>query len=199
MPPTRIDPPVSFSDQTQYVYDPVNGCWRSCLILEGEPISQSNPLPVIANIEVGDIQIGAVELKDHDSSTRSDIEVERDYNALLVRDAIEYQKVRLTPFNSDSVGSGATLTLVSHTVGVGKDFEWTGVLVGGNASGLFTLFVNGSQVGSVRNSGSERTKPVRFPELFEATDGDVIEIKVTNLSHKTETFEATMFAFEVNQ
>ena len=39
----------------------------------GNPISSTNPLHVQAELEVSDIEIGAVEIKDHDSETRVDV------------------------------------------------------------------------------------------------------------------------------
>lgn len=45
---------------------------HSCsdLTLDGEPVSDSNPVPVSATLEVGDIEIGAVEIKDGVADTR---------------------------------------------------------------------------------------------------------------------------------
>ena len=44
-------------------------------------IDSSNPLPVSATINVGDIEIGAVEIKDHDGSDR--LAITDNYAALV--------------------------------------------------------------------------------------------------------------------
>ena len=108
-------------------------------------------------INVGDIEIGAVEIKDHDSETRVDVEECHDYNALLVKDCMEFQKAKVNVFGSSSVSPSATVTLATYTVPAGKRFFFTGGIVGGDGTGEFEFEVGGSNVALVRNSGSNRT------------------------------------------
>lgn len=51
---------------------------------DGTPISDANKLPVEATLEVGDIEIGAVEIKDHDSDARVDVKSDGTNNALVI-------------------------------------------------------------------------------------------------------------------
>jgi len=57
----------------------------SLLDENGSPITDSNPLPVKAELEVGDIEIGAVEIKDGHSDTRLDVELDDTKNAIYVQ------------------------------------------------------------------------------------------------------------------
>lgn len=150
------------------------------------------------SIDPGDIQIGAVEIKDHDSTVRLDVEPVHDFNAILVVDAFQFQKTKINTFGSTSVTPGSTVTLATFTVPAGKVFHFTQATVGGRDAGEFELEVGGSTVAFVRNSGSTQTLDHKFAEPPESSAGTIINIKVTNIGHVTKTFEATLSGFTIN-
>lgn len=150
------------------------------------------------SIDPGDIQIGAVEIKDHDSTTRLDVETISDYNAIMVRDVVEFQKAKVNVFGSTSVTPSSTVTLATYTVPSGKVFVLTGGIVGGRMHGHFEFEVGGSTVAVVRNSGANPTIQVKFHEPPEASASTVINIKLTNDGHNTRPFEALLSGYTIN-
>jgi hypothetical protein len=150
------------------------------------------------SIDPGDIEIGAVEIKDHNSETRLDVEAVSDYNAIMVRDVVEFQKAKVNVFGSTSITPAATVTLATYTVPAGKIFVLTGGIVGGRMHGEFEFEVGGSTVAVVRNSGSNPTIQVKFFEPPEASASTVINIKATNDGHQTRPFEATLSGYTIN-
>ena len=171
----------------------VHRCFNSTDDLWRVDVVQGN-----ISIDPGEINIGAVEIKDHDSTVRLDVEPVSDYNAIMVRDAIEFQKAKVNVFGSTSVTPASTVTLATFTVPAGKIFVLTGGIVGGRESGNFEFEVGGSTVAIIRNSGSNPTIQARFNEPPEASAATVINIKVTNDGHKTRPFEATLSGYTIN-
>ena len=166
-----------------------------CIVTDGDG---KHRLCVDAALTVTDINIGAVEIKDGDSGTRVDVEEVYDYNAIMVYDAIEYQKTKVNVFGTAMVASGASVVLSSFTVPASKLFNFTSAVVGGAGSGKFELVVNGSTVMVLRNAGADRTKEHKFIETPEANATEVVEIKVTNCSNVSADFEATLSGYTVN-
>ena len=145
--------------------------------------------------DIGDVKIGAVEIEDRNSGTRLDVEVVRDFQAAIVRDAVEFQKTKVNNFGSAMVSPSINSTLVTYTVPSGATFTFTGAIVGGDEIGEFTMEIGGNVVTLVRNSGSNRTIQLRFVEPPDAGESTEIAIRVTNTSDRTRQFEATLSGF----
>lgn len=191
-------PPVAPTTQFQLVYDRDGKCWRTCLIHNNAPVSDANPLPVIAELEVSDIQIGAVEIKDHDTGLRLDVETVYDFHAAMVYDAVEYQKARTNLFGEDTVAKEDTSTLVTRTVAASKKYIVTAMLIGGDGAGIFRLKVDGSTEVKARNSGATRSPLIKFEEHYEASATQTILVEVESVESKTHDYEVTLFGYEVN-
>ena len=84
----------------------------------GNPYSSTNKLPVEATLEIGDIEIGAVELKDGDSDTRADIESDGTKNALFVQANNDSLGVQQVQSNSSNIATETTLGLIKDTDGI---------------------------------------------------------------------------------
>lgn len=155
-------------------------------------------LVVDASLTVSDIEIGAVELKDANSETRVNVVAVGSQNAVLIKDVSEYQKQKINNFGSSNVGPGATATLATYTVPTNKQFTYTGGIVGGTAEGEFTFDINTITLALVRNSGSNPTIQVQFLEPPDASAGSIIDLKVTNNSNKTRSFESTLSGYIID-
>ena len=86
----------------------------------GNPYSSTNKLPVEATLEIGDIEIGAVELKDGDTDTRADIESDGTKNALFVQANNDSLGVQQVQSNSSNIATETTLGLIKDTDGIKK-------------------------------------------------------------------------------
>lgn len=150
---------------------------------------------VDAELEVSDIEIGAVEIKDGASDTRVTVITTNNVNSLAVTLYPNPSKAKVTNFGSSSVASGATITLATYTVPASKRFYFMGGMIGGNESGEFTFEINSVVVGLYRNSGSNRSAVVTLLNEPEASSTAVIDIRVKNIGDKTRTFEATLMGY----
>jgi len=142
-----------------------------------------------------DIQIGAVEIKDWNSDTRVDVQTIGNYNAMLVRDADAFQRSTVNIYGDAQVSYDNETTVCSYTVPTGKTFKFTGVIVGGNADGEFSLEVGATRVALVRNSASSRTGTYKFWNEISVNSGGVVNVKAKNRSivkNNTRQFEATI-------
>ena len=157
-------------------------------------VSVIKPIP----LEVSDIQIGAVEIKDGDSDTRADVAEVGGNNGLVVQNAIDQAKSKVNIFGSTTVSPGVTVTLATYTVPVGKAFTFTGGIVGGTANGEFHFEIAGSDIAVYRNSGSNPSCQLRFVEPPTATAGSIINIKVKNCDNKTRIFESTLSGYTLD-
>jgi hypothetical protein len=102
-------------------------------------------------------------------------------------------------FGEATLGAGASATLVTKTVPSGKIIGITGIIVGGNEAGKFEINVNAGMKTRLRNSGANRSVGgPRFPVAIKAVASEVITVVATNISNKSETFEATLFWVEAN-
>jgi len=155
-------------------------------------------LCVDSTISVGSIEIGAVEIKDSNTGTTVDVETVYDFNAMMVYDAIEFQKVIINDYSESLISQGSTVTLNSYTVPTGKVFFLTGGIVGGSGPAIFEYIINGNTIIKVRNSGSDRTKRVIFDEKFEVSAGGVIEVKATNEYRLQRQYESLMMGYILN-
>lgn len=143
-----------------------------------------------------DIQIGAVELKDESSSTRANVIDAGTYNALITRDADEAQKTPICVYDSELIGTSATLTMSTHTATTGKIFNWKGVILTGEEIGQFEMLVGTASKAVWRNSGSEQGREITFPEPLKLTAGQVANVKVSNLSKKSKMYYTTILGYE---
>ena len=142
-----------------------------------------------------DIQIGAIEIKDWDSETRVDVEVIGNYNAMLVRDAYDLQKSTVNIYGDANISYDTEATVCSYTVPIGKTFKLSGVIIGGNADGEFSIEVGATRVAFVRNSAASRTDVLHFWNEISVNSGGVVNVKVKNRSivkQNTRQFEATI-------
>ena len=122
-----------------------------------------NRLCVDAELEVSDIQIGAVEIKDGNSDLRADVEISALGKNGLVVIPTEIAKQSINNFGNAVLAPDASLTLASYTVPVGKRFIFKGGVVGGSGPGAFSFRIASSTQCLVRNSGSNRTIQLNFP------------------------------------
>jgi hypothetical protein len=86
-------------------------------------------------------------------------------------------------------------TLLSYTVPNNKKFILTGLNFGGEADGEFTLYVNLDRQLIFRNSAANKTQFLTINDNnFELQSNDIIDIKVTNVSHRQNAanFETTI-------
>jgi len=182
--PDWQDPNRRVSDSTVHkrVFDFDNDAYRVHVV---------EPVP----LEAGDIQIGAVELKDGDTDTRVDVEEVGNNNAVLVENARQFQKTSINNFGSALISPATTLELVSFTVPSSTSFEFIGGIVGGDEYGEFIFEVGGTTIALARNSGSNRTIMMRFLESQSVGAGTTVKIKATNIGHRTKQFEATLSGY----
>lgn len=173
---------VSDSSVHKRVFDYDNDAYRVNVV---EPIE----------LKVADIQIGAVEIKDGESDTRASVVSVGANNALIVRNLTEQTKTSVNAFGSALITPGATITLATYTVSVGMSFTFTGGIVGGDEAGEFHFEVGGSDIALVRNSGSQRTIVIKFPEPQVIGASTIINIKAKNIGNKTKPFESTLSGY----
>jgi len=175
---------TSPSQITQRVFEPDDDLIRVSVV---KPIE----------LTVGDIQIGAVEIKDGDTDTRADVETIGAYGALMVYDPIEFQKAKVNIFGSAIVTPGNILNLAQFVVPAGKTFTFSGGIVGGEQEGEFYFDIGGATVALARNSGSNRTIQLRFLEPPTAGAAQIINLKVKNIANKTKQYEATLSGYTI--
>ena len=182
--PDWQDPNRNVSDSSIHkrVFDYDNDAYRVNVV---EPIE----------LEVGDIQIGAVEIKDSITDERANVVSIGDKNGIITQNLIEQTKTSVNSFGSAIVSPGLTVTLATYTIASDKAFTFIGGIVGGDESGEFHFEVGGSDIALVRNSGSQRSIIVNFPESQKVGASTVINIKVKNLGNKTKQFEATLSGY----
>ena len=182
--PDWENPNKNVSDSTIHkrVFDYDNDAYRVNVI---EPIE----------LEVSDIEIGKVEIKDSDSDTTLNVVDVGGSNAILSRDVIDQIKTSVNIFSSALVSPSALVTLASYTVSANTIFTFTGGIVGGDEAGEFHFEVDGNDIALVRNSGSQRTITLHFPESQQVGAGSLINIKVKNIGNKSKQFESTLSGF----
>jgi len=91
-----------------------------------KPIDSDNPLPVSATLNIGDIEIGAVEIKDGNSDTRLDVELDNVKNAIFV------QSESLAKENTLQSVDGSLDTILAGATAIGgvKLVNESGILYG---------------------------------------------------------------------
>jgi len=151
-------------------------------------------LCVDANL-TGSITIGAVSIEDPDTGLTVDIRTVGDLNALIVYDADELQKTRISEYGSSIISASGTDIPASYTVPSGKNFFWTGVIVGGEEAGEFQCRIDSTDKALIRNAGADRTKTLKFPEALLLSESETADIRITNIGHKTKSFEVTIMGY----
>jgi hypothetical protein len=166
---------------------------------DGEPVDELNPLPVEAKLEVGDITIGAVEIKDGSSEVRATVIQQNGDTALLVKDINEYEKNTVNIYGDTSVAWDDETTLAVYPVPAGRTLKFGGVIVGGCADGLFTVTMNSIKVFTLRNSAASRTLIVFLKNDLTVNAGGEIRILVKNVGsdHQTKIFEGTINGYTI--
>ena len=178
---------ISRQQILQRVFDRESDSWRITLV-DGSNIT----------IDISDVQIGAVEIKDETTDDRVNVVACKSKNALLVQDCLSAQKIAsVNLFVQSNVGAGLTATLSSFTVPVGEEFFFFLAKVGGNGSGKFSLEIGAVVKDFARNSGSQRTVRMGEGETIVATAGQVVNIKVTNIHNQTKQFESRLSGFTI--
>jgi hypothetical protein len=146
----------------------------------------------------GTISLGAVKIADASGSPVANVvPTSGGQNGLVVVTA-EVPKSKVTVYGTGMIAPSTTLTLATYTVPSLKRFVYGGAMVGGASSAEFDLRVGMATIAKVRNSGSNRTIVVKFPEEPEASAGTTVEIVAENLSDLARTFEATIFGHTVD-
>ena len=77
-------------------------------------------------------------------------------------------------------------TLISYTVPATKTFTLSGLNIGGNAVGIFNIYVDLSLIMVVRTSASEQTKFLTMTN-FTLTAGQILDVKCLNSGHKQQS------------
>jgi len=139
--------------------------------------------------------IKVAEIQDPTTGLRANVIEESGQNALVVSDSTNATKTEDNRFGESLIGAGATDTVVTITVIAGKNQYITGMLVGGNGPAEFKLYINSVEKARIRNSGSNRTVPLKFPETFDTSASDIIEVKATNINERAWTYECTLFTY----
>jgi len=150
-----------------------------------KPIDSDNRFPVDIR---GDIEIGAVEIKDGTTDNRAVVTAD---GALLVTTAGTIG-VPVNVYNQLDVPSATQLTLLTYTIPTGRALHFSQFMVGGNSDGTFTIRANGSILAFVRNNAAQRTISITFKNELEINAGNVVSILVYNESNVTRTFEGTI-------
>ena len=86
-------------------------------------------------------------------------------------------------------------TLITYTVPTANNFILTGINMGGEADGEFIVYVNTVKQMVFRNSAANRTQFLTINDNnFELAGDDILDVKVTNVSHRQNAanFEATI-------
>ena len=164
---------------------------------DGMPIDENNPLPVEASIDVGDIHIGAVEIKDKDSDIRATVIQRLTDTALIVQDLSEYQKNTVNIYGEATVPWDTEITLCTYTVPTSKTFNFSGIIIGGNADGEFFAKIGGTPIAKIRNTAAARTISAIFWNNPKVNAGGNVTITAKNISIRKNTreFEATLNGF----
>jgi len=168
--------------------------------LEKEKFTELNgevAVRTTAVIESATFDIGNVKIEDGNSHRLADVEAVGTSNAIVVQDATSLQKAKINNFGSTIVAVGNTLTLATYTVPSGKTFVFVGGIVGGDEAGEFTFNFGLATIALVRNSGSNRTIVIHFPESPEASATTVVTIKAKNVGNKDKQFEALLSGYVI--
>jgi len=86
-------------------------------------------------------------------------------------------------------------TILSYTVPAGNTFIITGINWGGEADGELVVYIDTVKQLVFRNSAANRTQLLTIGDNnFVATAGQVVDLKVTNVSHRQNAanYEATL-------
>lgn len=170
----------------------------------GDAYDDTNKLPVEASFS-GQITLGAVKLEDGASTQKASVDAngslsttptDESGNAFNNSNPLPVTIGTGTPidrYGTSMVASSATATLSTYTVPVAGTFDFNGAIINGDEYGYFEFQVNGVTRVGWRNSGSERSSIVNFPNKIVTIAGDVIDIKVTNNGNKTKDFDGTIF------
>lgn len=103
----------------------------------------------------------------------------------------DYGADTAVPFNLET-------TLLSKTVSLGKEFRIQGFSGNGSAVGCFLLKINGSQVGRLDNSGSNKSMTTNFGHgTIKAEAGDIVTITVKHKESTNQSFQANLFGNEI--
>lgn len=107
--------------------------------------------------------------------------------------------LELDTFASSTIASGSTLTLISYTVPADRKARILGTTIGGSNYGLFELFMNSVLKWRSRNSRGDADPTITFPRYIQLDEGDSVDIKATNASKFTSTYEVKSFGFEYDK
>jgi len=155
-------------------------------------------LCVDASLSVSSITIGGVYIYDYNSGLGADvIPNDAGQNGLVVV-CTSPAKSKVTIYGSGMIAPSGTLTLATYAVPALKRFVWTGAMVGSAAVGEFDLKIGAAVIAKVRNSGSNRTITVKFPEEPEASAGSTVEVVGENIGDLARSFETTIFGYTVD-
>jgi len=118
------------------------------------------PTPFILE---GDLQIGAVEIKDRNTDLRANVENIGGKGALdvnIVSGQLQTKDVVNQYAQISNVPRLIETTLVTLTVPPGKRYHFKAYTGGGEADGLFRMKINNTVINTMRNSGAMRSVQV---------------------------------------
>ena len=124
------------------------------------------------NLDFGDITINVDELE-----------------SLLGKDLVQ-QFGTLT----DLVPSTETL-VVSYTPAIGETVRIKGIYAEGENDAMVKLYVNGSVVWQGRNAWTTRNVPILMEA--QALEGEIIELKITNLKNQNSDFSGGFYGYKL--
>jgi len=96
--------------------------------------------------------------------------------------------------NSD-VASSAEVTIASATVGADKYVRIKAQWGEGDADGLWKLYIDGNVVWEGRNNWAQRN--VQGLMEYQANEGELIALKVTNLHSVTRNYSGGFYGYEL--
>jgi hypothetical protein len=155
----------------------------------------------------GTITIGAVTLKDWDSATQLDIELDVTHNALFVQsDSLASEVTLKAVLDAIVVGTGEVwysyndntaviknveTTLLTYIVPVGKTARVKNFDGSGTADGLFRLKINGATKFTGRLSWNNRNL-IAVLDTLDVTAGNSITVTVYHTEAQNQTFEVAI-------
>lgn len=149
-------------------------------------------------VETGtDIEIGAIEIKDATTEDRANVVLRGDGKyALAVDVSASIAKTDKITTGQNNIASTSTSTLASYTVTTGKKSYLTQIIISGG-NGTFEIKVDGSTKYIYRTSGSDKSKTITCQEL-QLSAGQVVSVDCTNDYHRSNVFDCTIQAYEVD-
>lgn len=143
------------------------------------------------NIKPGDIEIGAVEIKDHITDIRTAVD---STNALKVREA--QLETSINQYSSGTGTAGVLTDILTYTVPTGKTFYIEGYIATGEAEARFEVTVDSVVKTAYRITRADLTAEVNFGKApIVALADSVVKVRVENHYNTNLTFETNIYGY----